>query len=113
MASPLCDANGVVNGGVSTPFGCLPFTGGSGDGKTMIEVLSNWGVGIAALVCVFAIIAASFQITTAAGDAKKVQAGKELLTAAIGGIILVTTGIVILNFLGVSVLGLDLLGFTV
>lgn len=110
MASPLCNSNT----GVDTPFGCLPFTSSTGGpAKSMITVLVNWSIGLAAVICLFTLIYASFQITTAAGDAKKVQAGRELVTASIGGLILVVMGVVILNFLGVSILGLDSLGFKI
>ncbi|MEK9201077.1 MAG: hypothetical protein AAB909_03850 [Patescibacteria group bacterium] len=114
MASPLCVPSGATgNLGVSTPFGCLPFGGNAGPATPMITVLVNWSVGLAAGVALLTLIYASFQIVTAAGDAKRVQAGRELVTASIGGLILVVMGIVILNFLGVSVLGLDALGFKI
>ncbi len=64
-------------------------------------------------IAILTLIYASFQIVTAAGDAKRVQAGKELITASIGGLILIVMGVVILNFLGVKILGLGSLGFNI
>ena len=57
------------------------------------------------------IVYAGFQMATAAGDPKRVKASQELLTAALGGLILIVISIALLNFLGVTVLGLDLFGF--
>lgn len=115
MAAPLCtplDAT-IADSGVMTPFGCLAFTSSSGPVRSMIEILLAWGVGLATGIALLTLIFAAFQITTATGDAKRVQAGRELVTASVGGLILIAMGIVILNFLGVRILGLDSLGFNI
>lgn len=109
VGSPICDDGNSIN----TPFGCLPFTGANGPARSMIQILLDWGIGLAAGISLLTLIYASFQIATAAGDAKRVQAGRELVTASIGGLILIVMGIVILNFLGVRLLGLGSLGFNI
>ena len=50
---------------------------------------------------------------TATGDPKRIQAGQELLTSAIGGLILLIFSVFILKFIGVDVLGLCKFGFGV
>jgi hypothetical protein len=65
--------------------------------------------GLAFLVLLFA----AFNIVSAQGDPKKIQAGKELVVAALTGLVLIATAIVTLNFLGVKVLNLGSLGFSV
>ena len=92
--------------GVQTGLGCLDITG-----KNTIQTLLNWGVVIGGGIAFILILVASIQITTAQGDAKRVAAGKELLFATLGGIFLFATAIVLLNFIGVNILGLDQLGF--
>jgi len=56
------------------------------------------------------IVFAGFQMTTAGGDPKKVQAAKELLVSALSGLVIIVLSVVLLNFIGVSVLGLEKFG---
>lgn len=96
--NPLCDGDT----GVNTALGCLH---AGKPGSLIIEIL-NWavvlGIGIAFLMIIFA----GFQITTASGDPKRVKAGQELITSAIAGLMLILFSIVLLNFIGVQLLGL-------
>jgi hypothetical protein len=50
------------------------------------------------------IIYSGFLIMTSSGDPRKMQAGKELLTAAIGGIIFLAASTYILSIVGVEIL---------
>lgn len=104
LAAPLC-ADGVS---VNTALGCLNIAG-----PQMIQTLVGWGIGIAGGIAFLMLIYAAFLVTTARGDAKTVKAGQELITAAITGLVLIAFSVVILNFLGVNVLGLQNLGFNV
>jgi hypothetical protein len=45
-------------------------------------------------------------ISTSAGDPKKLQAGKELLTAAISGLLLLIFSVFILRIIGVEILNI-------
>lgn len=103
---PYCGTNGL---GVNTAFGCLM----AGNPKQLISQLLNWGVVVGGGISFLMIIFAGFQMTTAGGDPKKVQAAQELMVSAISGLILIVLSVVFLNFVGVSVLGLDTLGFQV
>ncbi|MBI2587191.1 hypothetical protein HYW29_00025 [Candidatus Amesbacteria bacterium] len=67
------------------------------------------GGGIAFLLIVYA----GIQMATASGDPKRVKASQELLTAALGGLILIVLSLVLLNFVGVKILNLGGLGFNV
>ena len=80
-------------------------------GTRTIETLLRWAVGISSGVAIIVLGYAGFVITTAAGDPKRVQAGRELVTSAFAGIFLIATAVVILNFIGVDILSLDSLGF--
>ena len=88
---------------VNTALGCLNV---GGDGTAAITTILSWATGVSGGIAFIMIIVAAFQITTAAGDAKKVQAGKELLYAALAGIFFIAFSVVILNFLGVKLLGI-------
>jgi hypothetical protein len=48
----------------------------------------------------------ALMIVISAGDPEKMQAGKELITSAIGGLLLIIFAIFILKVVGVNILGL-------
>jgi hypothetical protein len=50
---------------------------------------------------------------SAAGDPKKVAAGREIIVTTITGIAIIALSIVLLNFIGVTILNLGPLGFNV
>ncbi len=63
-------------------------------------------MGIAGGAAFLLIVVAGFQIITSSGDPKRLQAGKELLTAAIAGLVLLIFSLFILRLIGVDVLGI-------
>lgn len=91
---------------IHTAIGCLDYTG-----KETISQLLNWAIILAGGIAFILILVASFQITTAQGDAKKAAAARELITSALSGLILIVISVVLLNLIGVNVLGLDQFGF--
>lgn len=97
-ASPLC-GNGL---GVDTALGCLM----AGDPKQLVSQLWGWGISVGGLIAFVLIVFSGFQIVTSAGDPKRFKAAQELLTSAIGGLILIVLSVVLLNFIGVTVLKL-------
>jgi len=105
VESPLCGGGK----GVNTAFGCLM----AGNPKELVSQLLGWGVSVGGGIAFLMIVFAGFQMTTAAGDPKRVQAAKELMITAISGLLLIVLSVVLLNFFGVSILGLSDLGFKV
>ena len=93
--------------GVDTAIGCLM----AGDPKQFISQLLGWGVGVGGGIAFLMIVFAGFQMVTASGDPKRVQAAKELLTSAIAGLLLIVFSIVLLNLIGFQILKLP--GFNV
>jgi hypothetical protein len=91
---------------VYTALGCV-----SADNKSVVSIIVNIGVGIAGGIALITLVLSGFQISTAGGDPKKVQAAKELITSSIAGLCFIMLIVVILNFIGVNVLGLRSLGF--
>jgi len=88
--------------GIETAIGCIPI----GDPGDMAIFLMNWALGIGGGISFLLIVFAGFQIMTSGGDPKKLQGGKELLTAAIGGIILLVFSSFLLRTLGFNILGI-------
>jgi hypothetical protein len=101
--SPLCGGDK----GVKTAFGCLM----AGDPKAMVSQLLGWGAIVGAGIAFVMIVIAGLQIILAGGDPKKVQAARELITSAITGLLLIIFSVLLLNFIGVKILGLSSLGF--
>ena len=87
--------------GVKTALGCLPT-----DPFTFVNLILPWatlvGAGMAFLLGLYG----ALMIVISAGDPEKMQAGKELITSAIGGLLLIIFAIFILKVVGVNILGL-------
>jgi len=90
------------SGKIATAIGCLPIT----NNLELTEDFLGWGMGLGGGVAFILIIFAGLMIMTSGGDPKKLAAGKELLTAAIAGLLLVITGVYLLRFIGVDILNL-------
>jgi hypothetical protein len=86
--------------GINTAIGCIPVN----DLSDFAGFFLKWFLGIGGGIALIFIIYSSFLIITSSGDPKKVQAGKELLTAALTGLILMIFSIFILRFVGVDLL---------
>jgi hypothetical protein len=105
--TPYCDYLSPSSG-IRTAIGCLSF-----QSNPLINALLSWAIGISGGIAIILIIIASFQITTATGDPKRLTAGQDLLFSAIAGLILISLSVVLLNFIGVNVLGLAGMGFNI
>lgn len=98
---------GNLSMGVDTALGCLQTT----SPEIFVGQILDWGFRLSALAVFGAVVYAGFLITTASGDPKRVKAGQELITSAITGALLIGLSALILNFIGINVLGLGALGF--
>ncbi|QQG47634.1 MAG: hypothetical protein HY044_00930 [Candidatus Woesebacteria bacterium] len=87
--------------GINTALGCIPLTNINSFTGTFLRISLGLGGGIATLLIIYA----GFIMTTSTGDPKRLQAGKELLGAAIGGLMLLIFAVFVLRLLGVNILG--------
>jgi len=87
---------------ITTAVGCIP----ADDLTELAEFLIKWAVGIGGGIAFLLMIYAGFLITTSGGDAKKVQGGRELLTAAIAGLMMLLFSTFILEMVGIRILHL-------
>jgi len=87
---------------IYTAIGCIPVTGTS----EFVAWILGWAIGIGGGIALMLIIVASFQIMTSSGNPEKIQAGKELLTSAIAGLIMLIFAVFILKVIGVDILKL-------
>ncbi len=87
--------------GVKTALGCLPV-----NPQNFVDTVLPWaiylGAGIAFLLGVFG----AGMIVLSAGNPEKMQAGKEMITSAIAGVIILVFAVFLLDFIGVKVLKL-------
>lgn len=95
------DSSPLKNNCIDTAIGCIPI-----DIQDMVTFILKWAIGVASGVAFILIVIASFQIMTSQGDPKRLQAGKELLSSAIMGIILLIFSVFILRVIGVNILGI-------
>jgi hypothetical protein len=102
--NPECSPGGTHGnnyGGVKTALGCLPT-----DPQAFIYIITPWAIGIGAGIAFLLGLYGSLMIVISAGDPEKMQAGKEIITSAIAGSLLITFAVFILRIIGVDILKL-------
>lgn len=99
---PTCDLLLPLTGkGIDTALGCLPT-----DPQTFVGLVIPWAVGIGGGIAFLLMLYGVFMIIVSAGVPDKMQAGKELISSAITGLLIIIFAVFILRFIGVDVLGL-------
>ena len=95
---------GICPDGVSirTALGCINVQGIGSSVESLLKLGSIIAGGIAFLLLVFG----SFQVLVSGGNPKRVQAGKELITSALMGLLLIIFAVFILRIIGGSILGI-------
>lgn len=88
--------------GINTAFGCVPYN----NLTNLSAFITRLGIGLGGGVGFLLIIYAGFLIITSGGDQAKLKSGKELLTAAIAGLLLIIFSIFILELFGLRILRL-------
>lgn len=102
-----CDSNGnptsdSSSGELYTAIGCIP----ADNTNNLIAFFLRWAVGIGGGIAFLLAVVAGFMIMSSSGNPERLQAGKELLTSAIAGIILLIFSVFILRVIGVDILQL-------
>lgn len=84
-----------------TAIGCIP-----SDPGAFVSQFLGVGIGIAGGVAFLLIIFGGFQILTSAGNPEQLNAGRELVSSAIAGLLLIIFSVFILRIIGVNILGI-------
>lgn len=92
-----CDADRI-----STAIGCVPIT----TRESFAVFFLQWVVGLSGGIAFLFIIFSAIKIMTAQGDPQKLSDGRELLTAAVSGLILIVLSVFLLNLVGYNILRL-------
>jgi hypothetical protein len=93
--------------GILTALGCIQ----ANKPKDLINQIVSWSLSIAAVSALFTLVYSGFTYVTSAGDVKKVAQAKSFLVATLSGLLVIVLAVVLLNFVGVQVLGLSSFGF--
>lgn len=91
--------------GAWTAFGCIKT-----DPSSFIGDVLRIGIGIGGGVAFLLILFGGFQILTSAGNPEQLTAGRELVTSAITGLLLIIFSIFLLRLIGYNIFGIP--GFT-
>ena len=94
--------DGCASTEINTAIGCIPYA----DKNAFLTFFLQWAIGIAGGIFLILAGFAAFQLITASGDPKKAQAGREMLTSAIAGLVFLILSLFILNAVGVGIFGL-------
>ena len=93
--------------GIDTAIGCIRILGSGGGGDVALaNFFIVWGMGIGGGIAFLLVIYAGFLIMTSTGNPQRLSAGKELLTAALSGLLLIIFSAFLLRVIGVDILGL-------
>ncbi len=89
--------------GVWTAIGCIPVTP-----SDLFKKVFDLGIGIAGGLAFLLILFGGFQILLSAGNPERLNAGKELITSAVAGLLLIIFSVFLLRLIGVDILGIFL-----
>lgn len=87
--------------GAWTALGCIQT-----DPKLFIGRILGISVGIGGGIAFLLILFGGFQILTSAGNPEKLNAGKELITSAITGLLIIVFSLFILRLIGFTIFGI-------
>jgi hypothetical protein len=98
-----CSVNGGTDNGINTAVGCIEYDFSTGG---FLRSLLTLAVGIGGGIALLLMLYGTFIVTTSAGIPDKLNQGKEIITSAATGLIFIILSIVLMNLIGVSILGL-------
>jgi hypothetical protein len=87
--------------GVWTALGCIKVSP-----KDLIKDFLTIAITIAGGIALLLMIYGSFLISTSAGDPKKAEEGKEIITGTIAGLLFIIFSVVLLRLIGVEILNI-------
>ncbi len=102
-----CDSCMGDNSGVWTALGCINIANmDNPDPSDFLTTLLDLGIGLGGGISFLLILFGGLQIMTSAGNPEQLNAGRELVSAAITGLLLVIFSIFLLQFIGVNIIGI-------
>ncbi len=87
-----------------TPIGCIGTEAGQAGG--LVSVILLFVISIAGGLAFLGFLAGGFMILTAQGDPLRITSGKNTVIGSIGALILILFSVFLLQFIGVTIIGL-------
>jgi hypothetical protein len=87
--------------GVWTAIGCV-----TTDPENLLGTILRVALGLAGGIAFLLILFGGLQIMTSAGNPEQLNAGRELISSAVIGLILILFSIFLLQFIGVNIIGI-------
>jgi len=88
--------------GINTALGCIPV----GEFSDFVAWLLRRLIGIAGGIAFLLVIFGGFKILTSAGNPKGIQAGNEMITSALIGLLFIIFSVFLLELIGVKILSI-------
>jgi len=92
--------------GVWSAIGCITIDMNNPDPNKLLKTILQVGIGIAGGIAFLLILFGGLQIMTSAGNPERLNAGKELVSSAIVGLLLILFSVFLLQFIGVQIIGI-------
>jgi len=92
-----------ANDCVPTGIGCVPT-----DPTDFVEYILTVAIGISSGIALLLLIGGAFKVLTSSGDPKAIMSGKETITSAIAGLLLILLSVTILNIIGIKILNIPI-----
>ena len=101
------DPDDSCNGGtgIKTGLGCIPT-----DPTGLVNKILQIAIGVSSGIALLLLISGAFKVLTSSGDPKAVMSGKETITSAIAGLLLILLSVAILNIIGIQILDIPIWG---
>ncbi len=90
-----------ANNGIKTGLGCIPT-----DPAAFIRQILTIGIGLGGGIAFLLILLGGFKVIMSQGNPEAMSEGRDLITSAIAGLMLIIFSVFILRFIGVNILGL-------
>lgn len=97
-AAPIHD--GCGQDAINTAVGCIP----TSNPQAFVSWFLAWGIGLSGGLAFLFIALGGIRIMTSGGNPQSLQEGKEMLTAAVSGLIMIIFSVLILKLIGVEIL---------
>lgn len=97
---PTLCKEGTPQEGIETALGCIP----TKDTTGFIAWILKFAIGIGGGIAFILMLIGVFQIITSSGDPERLKAGKELITSALIGLLMIIFSIFLLKLIGMDIL---------
>lgn len=89
--------------GIKTALGCIPT-----EPTALVNKILEIAIGVASGIAMLLLISGAFKLLISSGDPKAVMSGRETITSAIAGLLLILLSVAILNIIGIQILGIPI-----